>query len=154
MDVKKKLPEKDLIEGEMTLRTLRIPDDIKETSRPLIRWFALSLGLISPGETRQGVLAVIDSLLHFNLKKGRMAEIPELMDYITKESVFKMDLSEKSVRYHLGQLKKSGLIESRKGKYGIIRSPYSNELVEGIKYWLATNLGELEKRLDRFVELY
>ena len=59
------IPESDYIENAVTLRKLRLPDEVQMTRRGLVRWLALSMGLISPGETRQSVLSLLDGFLYF-----------------------------------------------------------------------------------------
>ena len=55
------LNEASLIESEITIRNLRLPGEVLETRRAAIRWLALSLGIINPGESRLSSLAVLDA---------------------------------------------------------------------------------------------
>ena len=44
--------EAKLIQAEVKLRNLLVPKEVTETRRSMLRWLALSLGIINPGETR------------------------------------------------------------------------------------------------------
>ena len=41
--------ESKLIEHELVIRRLRLPKEVLETRRAIVRWLALSLGIINPG---------------------------------------------------------------------------------------------------------
>ena len=142
------MPETEFIEGALSLRKLRLPSDTQLTKRGLVRWCALSLGLISPGETRLSILSILDSLLYYGFR-NREAQIDELKDYIANKSVFKNEMNEKTLRYHLTQLKKDRLVHGKRGKFALIRNPFSDEVGEGITYWMDLNSKEIGERIKR-----
>jgi len=116
------LPESELIEGEVLLRDMRLTTDARMTKKSLIRWIALSLGLISPRESRRTILDLLEALFYYQLKKKKDPDVSEIMDYISKK-LGGDGGNEKAVRYHLLQLKNSGLIARKKGKYFFTVSP-------------------------------
>lgn len=85
-----------------------------ETRRAAIRWLALSLGIINPGESRLGSLAVLDSLVHFQFVKGADPTVKDLMDYINANWE---QINEKTLRYHLLRMKRMGFVENSSGKF-------------------------------------
>lgn len=112
------LNESKLIEREIKVRSLRFTKEVSETRRSLIRWLALSLGVINPGETRLGALSVLDSLLYFQFNQRRDPDVPELMEYISKTWE---PINEKTLRYHLLQLKKANIINNSRGQYFLLQ---------------------------------
>ncbi|MFH1285759.1 MAG: hypothetical protein ABIH99_04215 [Candidatus Micrarchaeota archaeon] len=116
-----KLPEAQFIRTEITVRDMQLPNDVKLTRKSLVRWLALSVGLISPNESRTSVLAILSALFHFQLKEKRDPDVHDLLEYLGKGE----KVNEKALRYHLFQLKKAGVIERVKGKYRFTPSPFS-----------------------------
>jgi len=106
--------ESKLIERELTLRNLRITQEVVETRRSLIRWLALSLGVISPGESRLSAISVLDAVLYFQFTEKKDPTVEELMAYIANAWGA---MNEKTLRYHLLQLKKAGIVDNSKSKY-------------------------------------
>ncbi|MBD3390351.1 hypothetical protein GF415_05390 [Candidatus Micrarchaeota archaeon] len=141
------IPEAELIKNEMVLRNMALTDDVRLTRKSLVRWVALSLGLISPNESRTIVIDVLDVLLKefVHGKKPTTKEIYEKVSKKRKESV-----SDKTVYYHLQRLANKGLIQREKGQYFIskdkeklreaIRKVYENEFDEAF--------GNIGKALD------
>ena len=117
-------PEAELIDCELFMRDMQLTREVRLTRKSLVRWLALSLGLISPNETRTTMLELLDALLYFQLAEKKDPDIGEIMDYIKQESG---DGNEKAVRYHLLQMKETGLIERKKGKYFFAVSPLSEK---------------------------
>ena len=108
------LNEASLIESEITLRNLRLTGEVLETRRSEIRWLALSLGIINPGESRLGSLAVLDALVHFQFIKNSDPTVKDLTDYINTNWE---RINEKTLRYHLLRMKKMGYVENSAGKF-------------------------------------
>ena len=75
--------ESKLIERELTIRNLRMTKEVTETRRSLVRWLALSLGVISPGESRLSAVSVLDAILYFQFSERKDPSVEELMTYIT-----------------------------------------------------------------------
>jgi hypothetical protein len=106
--------ESKLIEHEVRLRKLRLSKEVLETKRSTIRWLALSLGVINPGESRQGAIPVLDAIFNFQFVQKKDPSVPEISEYIT--AVWE-PINDKTLRYHLLQLKKAKLVDNSKGKY-------------------------------------
>ncbi len=108
------LGESELIDKEISLRKMRLTKEVLETRRSIARWLALSLGVINPGESRLGSVAVLDALMNFQFVKRSDPSVGELVDYISKNWE---PINEKTLRYHLLRMKKMGLIENSQGKF-------------------------------------
>jgi hypothetical protein len=122
------MPEAALIRGECLVRDLQFNEDVKLTRKALVRYLALSLGLISPNETRTGLLEVLEALLFFHFKKRQGGADPDIYQLLDKvKEIRKEEPNPKAVRYHLLQLKKLGIIESKKRKYRFALSPQQED---------------------------
>jgi len=117
------IPEAKLIKSEIVLRDMDLSDEVKMTRKALIRWLALSLGLISKKESRQSILYVFEALLYYHLKEKKEPNYQDLIDYFQKNNI---QLNEKTIRYHLTQLRKSGLLEENRGIYRFAGFHYDN----------------------------
>ena len=118
------MPESALIRGECLVRELQLNDEVKLTRKGLVRWLALSLGLISPHESRTGLLEVLEALLFFHYKRRDSKSDPDIHQLLEKiKEIRKSEPNPKAVRYHLLQLKKLGVIETRKRKYRFVLAP-------------------------------
>ncbi len=109
--------EAKLIEREITLRDLRLTKEVVETRRSMVRWLALSLGIINPGESRLSAISVLDAMLHFQFTKKEDPSVEELSNYIAAAWD---PINEKTLRYHLLQLANAGVLAHSKGKYYFI----------------------------------
>lgn len=108
------LNESSLIERELTIRNLRLTKEVLETKRSIVRWLALSLGIINPGESRLSAVAILDALVYFQFVKKSDPSVPELTEYINKNWE---GINEKTLRYHLLRMKKMGFVENSKGTF-------------------------------------
>ena len=108
------LNESKFIEREITLRNMMLTKEVVETRRSLVRWLALALGVINPGESRQSAVAVLDSILYFQFMERKDPSVQELSDYIAKNWE---PMNEKTLRYHLLQLKNANIVNNSKGVY-------------------------------------
>jgi hypothetical protein len=106
--------EAKLIQAEIKLRNLLITKEVTETRRSMVRWLALSLGIINPGETRLSAIYVLDAMLYFQFQKRHDPNVSELAEYISKSW---QPINEKTLRYHLLQLKSANIMEHSKGRY-------------------------------------
>ncbi|MDE1865323.1 MAG: hypothetical protein KGH94_01630 [Candidatus Micrarchaeota archaeon] len=111
------LNEAKLVERELTLRNLQMNREVMETRRSIVRWLALSIGVISPGESRLTAVSVLDALLYFSFKEKRDPDVPEMIDYITRSWG---PINEKTLRYHLLQLKKMNIASNSGGRYSLV----------------------------------
>ena len=131
------MPESELIRGECLVRDLQFNEDVKLTRKGLVRWLALSLGLISPHETRTGLLEVLEALLYFHFRRREEKSDPDIHQILSKiKEIKKSEPNPKAVRYHLLQLKKLGLIETKKRKYRFVLAPLqeNDDLAAGLSY--------------------
>lgn len=112
------LNESELIEKEITLRNMRLTSEVMETRRSSIRWLALSLGVLNPGESRLSSLAVLDALVHFQFIKNVDPDVRSMTDYINANWE---QINEKTLRYHLLRMKKMGLVGNEQGKFYFTR---------------------------------
>ncbi|MEM2137918.1 MAG: hypothetical protein QW568_02425 [Candidatus Anstonellaceae archaeon] len=118
------MPESQLIRSECLVRDLQFSEDVKLTRKGLVRWLALSLGLISPKESRTGLLEVFEALLFFHFNKKDSHSEPDIHQILEKiKEIKKGEPNPKAVRYHLLQLKKLGIIETKKRKYRFVLAP-------------------------------
>ena len=107
------IPEGKLIKSEIVIRDMALPSDVKLSRDSTIRWLALSLGLISPNESRTSLLVVLDVLIEAH-KEGERLTSAEIIDRVKE----KKDIDDKTVYYHLKRLQQIGLIERKDGTYG------------------------------------
>ena len=108
------IPESRLIKSEITLRELALPDDVLLAKKSLIRWIALSLGMVLPNESRILMLDLLDVLFEFHVK----GENPTTKDIIARlEETTRKQQNPKAIYYHLQKLKDTGIIGRRKGRY-------------------------------------
>ncbi|MGC8651759.1 MAG: hypothetical protein ACP5UH_00700 [Candidatus Micrarchaeia archaeon] len=125
--------ESRLIINELTLRELRITKDVTETRRSILRWLALALGIISPGESRLSAVSVLDAILYYQFYVHKDPEVAELSQYINSSWG---PINEKTLRYHLLQMKRAGIVENSKGKY-FLRKPETGEPSD-ISQWVSS----------------
>ncbi|HZX20144.1 MAG TPA: hypothetical protein VFF13_03970 [archaeon] len=136
-----RFPEADFVRKSFTIRKMDFPPEVAMTKRSLLRWFALSFGLISPNESRSTVLDVLDGFFFFQVSKNYSPTTYELLDHM-KEQQKKID--EKLLRYHLKRLIDVGLVERRKGKLSFVNSPNADpkDIVSGFNHNIAVPLHE------------
>ena len=89
-----------------------------------MRWLALSLGIISPGESRLTAVSVFDAMLYFQFSEKRDPSVEEIMQYISSSWG---PINEKTLRYHLLQLKRASILDNEKGKYFLIAPSIGNK---------------------------
>ena len=108
------IPEAKLIKSEIVVRELSLPDDVLLARKSIIRWLALSLGLILPNESRTLLLDIFDVLLESQLKNVQ----PTTKDIIEKlENNSSEKQNPKAVYYHLQKLTGMGILTRKKGRY-------------------------------------
>lgn len=148
------LNESSLIEGELTLRKMRLTKEVLETKRSALRWLALSLGIINPGESRLSAVAVLDAMLNFQFNKKHDPKVPELLDYISSRWE---PMNEKTLRYHLLRMKKMGLIDNSEGRFyfkrgasapGMAHEPWNFNIFESYYKDVFINIKEVLKEIS------
>ena len=108
------IPESRLIRSELTIRELALPDDVLLAKKSLIRWLALSLGMILPNESRRLVLDILEALFEFQVKN----DAPTTRDILARlKETTKSEPNPKAVYYHLQRLKDLGILTRKKGRY-------------------------------------
>ena len=135
---KEEFPESNLVRKTFIVRQMDLPPSVKLTKRSLLRWFALSFGLISSGESRSTVLLVLDALFSLLLTSKENPSTTDIQAFIKEK--FQKKISEKLIRYHLNRLIDSGLVVRRKARYFINNNPYAepNNLKESFVHWFKT----------------
>jgi hypothetical protein len=146
------IPESRLIRSELTIRDLALPDDVLLARKSLIRWIALSLGLIMPNESRKLLLDILEALFEFHMRSGN----PTTQDIIARVGELTGEKQNpKAVYYHLLRLKNSGVITRKKGRYhlgdgettglgDVFRQLYTRKANEAFSN-IGTALDKLEK---------
>ena len=112
------IPESKYIKKEIIIREMGLNDEVKLTRNSLVRWVALSLGLISPNESRKLLIGLLDVLFEF-FAKGEEPTTKEILEALGKKKG--AEQNPKAVYYHLQKLKERGLLQREKGKYFISR---------------------------------
>ncbi len=140
------LNESKLIEREITVRSLVLTKEVTETRRSLIRWLALSMGVINPGESRLGALSVLDSILYFQFNQKKDPTVNELMEYIGKTWE---PINEKTLRYHLLQLNKANIVRHAKGQYFLAQPDGSEKYDETawVSHYFTTEINPIRDKI-------
>ncbi len=121
------LPEASLIRQEHVIRDLQLTSEVKMTRKSLVRYLALSLGLIAPGESRTLMLDIFEAFLSAHFSQQPM-DIHQLIEKIAQIQGKKAkDVNPKAVRYHTLELKKKGIIEKKDGKYRFAMPPMAED---------------------------
>ncbi len=145
------LPEKELIRREYTVRDMRLPSGTKLTRKSLLRWLCLSLGLISPDESRQSILPIMDAFLSLQLS-GASPTVAELAE--------KSGQPEKAVRYHMARLVALGLVGEKKRRFSFKPDSTSDTLnlqksfSEHYAKSLVASLSSIQDALAELQQLY
>jgi len=151
-------PEAELIRKTIVLRKLDLPPSVLLTKRSLLRWLALSFGLISERESRTMLLEIIDALFYFLLKKNINPSSADIKKYLETER--HISISERLVRYHLNKLIKLGVIARKNTRYYINPAPNAEreDLAASTKFYIKKELEEwyeqIEKALNKLTELH
>ncbi|MEW6722929.1 MAG: hypothetical protein AB1324_06730 [Candidatus Micrarchaeota archaeon] len=108
------IPESRLIRSELVIRELALPDEVLLARKSLIRWIALSLGMIHPNESRRLLLDILEALFEFHVRGGQ----PTTKDIIARlEEQTGAKQNPKAIYYHLLRLKSVGILTRTKGRY-------------------------------------
>ncbi len=137
------IPESQYIEESITVRNMKLPTEVTLTKGSLIRWLALSLGLINPNESRKTVVDLVEILFDNQLKTGKGISVNEIMNKLRARD---KAVSEKTVRYHLLRLENKGILKRKNKEYSLITSDYDPRDIEEIINIYEKNVKEsLEK---------
>lgn len=152
------VPESELVRKTFTVKKMDLPPSVLLTKRSLLRWFALSFGLLSEQESRDTVLNVLDGVFHFLLAKGKNPTTLELQAYI--DGKYRRKISEKLLRYHLNRLILLELLQRKQNKYFLNSSPFHerDSVVDSFNHWIRKpvneSLDEIEKVLGKISQSY
>ena len=150
------MPESELIRGECLVRELQLREDVRLTRKGLVRWLALSLGLISPKESRTGLLEVLEALLFFHYRRRETKCDPDIHQLLEKiKEIRKGEPNPKAVRYHLLQLKRLGIIETKKRRYRFVLAPMQEDedLAESLSHVYRQRMDAAFEKMRRALSL-
>ncbi len=151
-------PEAGLIRKTIVLRKLDLPPSVLLTKRSLLRWLALSFGLMSEKESRTTLLEILDALFYFLFKRKVNPSSAEIKKYLENEK--HINISERLVRYHLNKLIELGVIARRNACYYINPAPNAEreDLVASADYYIKKEVEEwsnqVKQALEKFLEFY
>ncbi len=107
------IPEAKFIRNEIKIRDMYLPDEVMLTKRSLLRWLALSLGLINENESRTGFLDVFEAFISLFSKEREVSSRTFLLE-IKK---INPSIHEKTAYYHIKRLQDLGLLNRKKGMF-------------------------------------
>jgi hypothetical protein len=149
-------PEAGLVRKTFVIKKMDLPPSVQLTKRSLLRWFAISFGLLSEQESRDTVLNVLDALFNFLLAKKQNPSTLELQAYISEK--YHKKTSEKLLRYHLNRLIELELLQRKSNRYFLNNSPSAepNNIVESFNFWVKKpvdeSLGDIGNALAKLSE--
>ncbi|VVB74797.1 Uncharacterised protein [uncultured archaeon] len=136
-----------------------MPSSVTLTKKSLLRWCTLSLGLISPKESRDKGFLVFDALFTFLFTKKSAPTTLDVKAFIKEKSG--VEMSEKLIRYHLNRLIELGILTRDGLVYKINPSPTSearSSMKESFNAWakkpLEKNLEEIALALEKLQNAY
>lgn len=147
------IPEAELIRRELILRQIDLPASVLLTKKSLLRWCCLSLGLISPKETRDKGFLVFDALFTFLFTKKQNPTTLDVKAFILEKN--SVDMSEKLIRYHLNRVIELGFITRDGLVYKINPSPdceQRDSLKESFNAWTKKMVEEETKKIGEALE--
>ncbi len=141
------LPESCLVRKTFIIKSMDFPPNVKLTKRSMLRWFALSFGLLSEKESRTTVLDVLDALFYLNFSKT-LPTVPNIQSYIKKKNSKK--ISEKLLRYHLNRMKEFDLLVRKKQAYLFNPAPFAerDDLKASFNHYVTKNLIQTLNNLE------
>ena len=156
----KSLPEAEHVIRSLTLRDMELPREVLLTKNSILRWLALSLGLLNENESRNTVVPVLDAFLYFQVKLKRDPSVADLKEYLDGQNMGMRGrageslIPEKAIRYHLGKLRECGLVELRERRYSLVKDPANPQLSSALRYALDATVRPAVERMERaFSEL-
>ncbi|MBS3060520.1 MAG: hypothetical protein J4432_03360 [DPANN group archaeon] len=155
----KGMPESEHVMRTFVIRDMELPRDVLLTKQSLLRWIALSLGIISENETRNTILPILDALLHFQVKEQKPASARQVKEYLDSHGWGMRDkiglesrVTEKAISYHLSKLVDRGILQQDKRKYSFARDPENPDIAGFIDFYVKTNTGKSISRAKRAFE--
>ncbi len=147
----KEFPERELIRKTFTIREMDLPPNVLMTKKSMIRWFALSFGLISEKESRDTILEILEVLFYFNFAKKQGVEADEVYERLKSKGI---NVTDKLIRYHLKRLADLGLLEKKGKKYLFSASPDSEreDIKAGFEHNAGNKIRESVERIGSILE--
>ncbi|MBU0636273.1 hypothetical protein KKE06_04580 [Candidatus Micrarchaeota archaeon] len=141
-------PEASLVRKEWIVRKMDLPPEVKLTRRSLLRWFALSTGLISPKESRSTILDILDSLFFLLLSQNQNPTTLELQAFLKEKK--NKTISEKLLLYHLKRLIDLDLLVRKRKHYYLNAAPNSpaGDFTATFNHWIAAQLNQTLQELE------
>ncbi|MEM3422405.1 MAG: hypothetical protein QXF35_03720 [Candidatus Bilamarchaeaceae archaeon] len=139
------IPESKLIKSEILLRELALPEEVLLARKSIVRWLALSLGLINPNESRTIIIDLLDTLLYFHFA-GKKPTTKDIIDKMMKSGATEKNI--KAIYYHLERLKENGIINRKKGEY-FFGDESTQNLAEIFKKIYEKRSSEIFKNIER-----
>jgi len=151
-------PESELVRKSFTFRKMDLPPQVLLTKKSLLRWTALSLGLISENESRSTLIEILDVFFFLVFSKKEKPSSKQIKAFLEKNR--SVHVSEKLVRYHLNRLCELGFISHEKGAYSLNPAPDAerDDLSAAFSYWykreLEDSVSGLGKALSKLQSAY
>ncbi|MGI6589533.1 MAG: hypothetical protein ACOX1V_02610 [Candidatus Iainarchaeum sp.] len=153
------IPESELIRKEFVIRQIDFLDSVSLTKKSLLRWCCLSLGLISPKESREKGFLIFDALFTFLFTQKTSPTTLDIKSFIKEKN--NVEMSEKLIRYHLNRVIELGLIKRDGIYFKINSSPTSEErdsLKEAFNAWtkkqVEAELNKISTSLEKLQKSY
>ncbi len=137
-------PEKSMIKKEFVVRHMEPPETL--TRRGLSRWLAIALGLLGPGDSREAASRILDTVFWFNLHEGKKPSIDEISEI--------SGIEKKTVFYHIGKMRKLGLLESMGGRYSFCTGGYGEPTIDELRRGVNQALDQVETVLKDMTRVY
>jgi len=151
-------PESELVRKTFTFRAMDLPPSVEMTKKSMLRWFALSFGLISGKESRDTVLNVLDGLFYFLISQKQNPSTLDIQAYVFEK--YGKKIGEKLLRYHLNKLIVLELISRKSNRYRINNNPHAepNDLRASFQHWVKqpvnNTMDEVESVLSKLENSY
>lgn len=156
----KTLPEAEHVLCSITIRNMELPREVLLTKNSILRWLALSLGLLNENESRNTIVPVLDAFLYFQIKLKKDPTVADLKEHLDSQNMGMNRregeglIPEKAIRYHLGKLRECGLAELKERRYSLVKDPANPVLSSSLRYALEGTLKPAMERMERaFAEL-
>jgi len=139
-------PESEFVRKTFVLRKMDFPPEVSLTKKSMLRWTALSLGLISENESRSTVIEIMDLFFTKIFSEEKNPSSQEIQEALEGKGT---KVSEKLVRYHLNKMCEIGFLAHSKGRYSLNPAPDAerNNLPEAFSYWYKRELDESVNRV-------
>ncbi len=113
------------IRREWTIREVELNPSILTSRKGLLRWFAISMGLINQGDRREGVIVLLDALFTYWFSRGKNPTFEELKYFVSRRYLERGEKppSDEALRHHLRKMTRMGFIDRIGGRYKLNNDP-------------------------------